>query len=163
MGMQELESGSGAATATDQEQYLTFRLGGEEFGFDILRVQEIRGWTPVTPIPNAPAWLKGVMNLRGTVVPVVDLRLRFGMAKAEYTRFTVVVVVTIGDRVAGLVVDAVSDVLDVSRSDIVPPPDMGRQVDMALLTGLAKSNDRIISLLAIEPLLGALGEGSARA
>ena len=92
-------------------QYLTFRLGHEEYGVEILKVQEIKGYSAITPIPSAPAFLKGVMNLRGTIVPVVDLRSRFGMAAADYTPFTVIIVVTVGSRVMGLVVDAVSDVL----------------------------------------------------
>ena len=149
-------SESQAANVAAQDQYLTFRLGDEEYGVDVLRVQEIRGWAPVTAVPNAPDWLSGVMNLRGTVVPVVDLRRRFGMPRVEITRFTVVVVVTVGVRVTGLVVDAVSDVLDVPRSEVVPPPDLGPQVEATFLTGLAKSNGRIVSILSVEPIVGAL-------
>ena len=152
--MHQLESTAGAAVAADQHQYLTFKLADEEYGIPILRVQEIKGWTPVTPIPNSPRWLQGVMNLRGTVVPVIDLRLKFGLPAAEHTRFTVVVVVTVGTRIVGLVVDAVSDVLDVPEDDIVPPPSLGRSVDTAMLTGMAKTAERIISLLALEPIVG---------
>ncbi len=159
--MKQLEYEATAAGGAEQQQYLTFRLGEEEYGVDILRVQEIKGWAPVTPIPNAPHWLKGVMNLRGTVVPVLDLRLKFGMSTSEYTRFTVVVVVTLGERVTGLVVDAVSDVLDVPVKDIVAPPEVGGIVDTGFLTGMAKSGDRIISLLAVEPLIGAVTESAA--
>src|SRR6187399_2690041 len=93
-------------------QFLTFQLGPEMFGLEILRVQEIKGYSPVTPIPNAPPHVKGVMNLRGAVVPILDMRCKFGMAEAAYTKFTVIIVVTVGAKVIGLVVDAVSDVLD---------------------------------------------------
>ncbi len=138
----------------DQHEYLTFTLGDEEYGIDILRVQEIKGYSAVTPIPNAPPHLKGVMNLRGTVVPVVDLRVKFGMPSQPYDRFTVVIMVMVDARVVGLVVDAVSDVLNVADDEKVPPPEMGCDVDTSFLTGLAKSADRLISLLAIERVVG---------
>lgn len=148
--------GSPAATGDqDRNQYLTFSLGDEEYGIEILRVQEIKGYSAVTPIPNTPRYIKGVMNLRGTVVPVVDLRLKLGMPDAEYNRFTVVIMVTVGERVVGLVVDAVSDVFDIAAADIVPAPEMGAGVDTSFLTGMAKSEDRLISLLAIERIVGA--------
>jgi purine-binding chemotaxis protein CheW len=143
-----------ATTAVDQHQYLTFTLGCEEYGIEILRVQEIKGYSAVMPIPNMPPWIKGVMNLRGTVIPVVDLRAKFGMPETEYTRFTVVIVVKVGERVVGLVVDGVSDVLNVPTSDLVPAPDMGAGVDTSFLTGMAKSTDRLIALLAIERVVG---------
>ena len=152
--MQGLEESVSRVATGDQDQYLTFKLGEEEFGIEILRVQEIKGWTSPTPIPNAPPWFKGVMNLRGTVVPVVDLRALFAMPSVECTRFTVVIVVNVGTRVAGLVVDAVSDVLDVPARDVVPAPDMGRAVDTRYLTGIAKSNERLVSLLAMDHVLG---------
>lgn len=161
--MQGLEdSGSGGSTA-GLNQYLTFMLGDEEYGIEILRVQEIKGWASTTPIPNAPAWFKGVMNLRGTVVPVVDLRLKFGLPPIEYTRFTVVIVVTVAGRVVGLVVDAVSDVLDVPRHDMVAAPDLGASVDTRYLTGMAKSSDRLVSLLAIEHVVGTEEVGAVSA
>jgi purine-binding chemotaxis protein CheW len=138
----------------DRFQYLTFSLGQEEYGIEILRVQEIKGYSSVTPIPNTPPFIKGVMNLRGTVVPVVDLRAKFGMSESEYTRFTVIIVVNVGTHVVGLIVDAVSDVLDVAASEVVPAPEMGAGVDTSFLTGMAKSNDRLVSLLAIERVVG---------
>jgi purine-binding chemotaxis protein CheW len=92
-------------------QFLTFLLGAEQYGVEILKVQEIRGYSAVTPIPNTPSYVKGVINLHGTVVPVVDLRAKFSMATAEYNKFTVIIVVTVGAKVTGLVVDAASDVL----------------------------------------------------
>ena len=147
----------GAVGKKDQHEYLTFTLGDEEYGIDILRVQEIKGYSAVTSIPNAPAWIKGVMNLRGTVVPVVDLRVKFGMSNPKYDRFTVVIMVMVGERVVGLVVDGVSDVLNVTGAEKVPAPDMGSGVDTSFLTGIAKSADRLISLLAIDRVVG-MGE-----
>jgi purine-binding chemotaxis protein CheW len=138
----------------DVSQYLTFSLGQEEFGIEILRVQEIKGYSAVTPLPNLPPYIKGVMNLRGTVVPVLDLRAKFGMSDSEYTRFTVIIVVNVGSRVVGLIVDAVSDVMDVAGSELAPAPDMGADVDTSFLTGMAKSQDRLISLLAMERVVG---------
>lgn len=136
-------------------QYLTFALGGEEYGVDILRVQEIKGYSAVTPIPNAPAYVKGVMNLRGTVVPVFDLRLKFGMDAREFDRFTVIVVVNVDTRVVGLVVDGVSDVLDFSADAVEPAPDLGASVDTSLIQGIARNQDRLITLLDIDPIVGA--------
>ncbi len=140
--------------AADGRQYLTFRLANEEYGLEILRVQEIKGYSKVTPLPNTPPEVKGVMNLRGAVVPVIDLRCRFGLPQAEYTRFTVIIVVTVGHRVLGLVVDAVSDVLNVGGKDAVPPPELGAGVDTSYLTGIARSGDRLVSLLNIDRLVG---------
>src|SRR5262245_63684784 len=97
----------------DGNQFLTFRLQEEEYGIEILRVQEIKGFSRITPIPNTPSYIKGAMNLRGTVVPIVDLRCKFGMPEAEYNQFTVIIVVTVGKKIVGLVVDAVSDVLNI--------------------------------------------------
>jgi purine-binding chemotaxis protein CheW len=135
-------------------QFLTFTLGGEEYGVEILRVQEIKGFTAVTPIPNSPAFVKGVMNLRGTVVPVFDLRLKFGMSSKEYDRFTVIVVVNVGVRVVGLVVDAVSDVLDIAHRAIDTSPDLGGSVDTSILQGIARNGDRLITLLDIDRVVG---------
>ncbi len=143
-----------SGTGADGNQFLTFTLGAEEYGIEILKVQEIKGYTAFTPIPNAPAYIKGVINLRGTVVPVVDLRTKFAMSEAEYNRFTVVIVVTVGTRVFGLVVDAVSDVLDIPRAAIEATPALGRDVDTSFMTGMAKSDDKLIALLDIDKLIG---------
>lgn len=152
--MEGLEN-PGATTATaDTQQYLTFTLGQVEYGIEILRVQEIKGYSAITPVPNTPAWMKGVMNLRGTVVPVVDLRVKFGLGSAEYDRFTVVIVVTVDTRVVGLVVDSVSDVLTIAAADVVPAPEMGEGVDTSFLCGMAKSTERLTSLLAIDRVVG---------
>jgi purine-binding chemotaxis protein CheW len=139
---------------TDSNQFLTFVLGAEEYGIDILKVQEIRGYSAITAIPNTPAYVKGVMNLRGAVVPVVDLRTKFGMAETEYNKFTVIIVVMVGSRIAGLVVDAVSDVLNVDSSAIEPPPELESGIDASFITGLAKAAEKLILLLDIDRLLG---------
>lgn len=145
--------GRGDATEVTS-QYLTFVLGQEEYGIDILRVQEIKGFSTVTPIPNAPAFVKGVMNLRGTVVPIFDLRLKFGMEPQAYDRFTVIVVVNVGERIVGLVVDAVSDVLDIATDAIEPVPELGDSIDTSVLQGIARNQDRLISLLQIDHVVG---------
>jgi purine-binding chemotaxis protein CheW len=135
-------------------QYLTFALDREEYGLDILRVQEIKGYPAVTPIPNAPRHVRGVMNLRGTVIPVVDLRARFGMPVVVSTQLTVIIIVVVADKIIGLVVDAVSDVVDIASDDIEPPPDMGSSVDTTFVAGLAKTGDRLTLLLDLDRLIG---------
>jgi purine-binding chemotaxis protein CheW len=120
---------------------------------EILKVQEIKGYSAITPIPNTPAYLKGVMNLRGTIIPVVDLRAKFGMAEAEYNQFTVIIVVTVGAKIMGLVVDAVSDVLNIPRTDIQETPDFGAQVDARFINGMAKAGEKLVVLLDIDKVL----------
>ena len=138
-------------------QFLTFSLANEEYGVDILRVQEIKGWTPVTHIPNAPAYLKGVLNLRGTIVPIVDLRMRFNLDAIEYTPTTVVIVLSLmnegRERTFGIVVDAVSDVLNIAPADIRPKPDFGTVVDADFIQGLATMGEHMVMLLDIDCLL----------
>ena len=138
---------------TEGSQYLTFQLGEELYGVDILRVQEIKGYTTVTKIPNTPAHIKGVLNLRGTIVPIVELRTKFGMPMIDYTMFTVIVVVVVRERIMGLVVDSVSDVLNISKQDIQAPPEFGAKVDVSVLTGIGKSGDKLVALLNIDRLL----------
>ena len=138
---------------TDSSQFLTFQLGDELYGVDILRVQEIKGYTTVTKIPNTPPHIKGVLNLRGTIVPIVELRTKFGMPTIEYTLFTVIVVVVIQEKIMGLVVDAVSDVLNIDKKDIQPPPQFGAKVDVSFLNGIGKSNDKLVALLDMDRLL----------
>jgi purine-binding chemotaxis protein CheW len=141
-----------------RDQYLTFTLADEDYGVDILRVQEIRGWEPVTRIPNAPRYVKGVLNLRGAIVPVFDLRLRFAMALQDYGPDTVVIVLRVsgpgGMRNMGVVVDAVSDVLDARASDIRNTPDFGAAVATEYISGLATAGDKMIMLLDVDRLLG---------
>ncbi len=153
--MEGMQQAGSAGTTSGQAQYLTFSLGREEYGIEILRVQEIRGYSAPTSVPNTPPYIRGVMNLRGTVVPVVDLRVKLGMESAEQNQFTVVIVVNVGRRVVGMVVDSVSDVLNIAHSEMAPPPDMGGEVDTSFLTGIAKSGDRLISLLALDQVMGA--------
>lgn len=138
-------------------QYLTFSLAGEEYGIDILKVQEIRGWAPVTKVPNAPSFVRGVMNLRGAIVPVIDLRLRFGLETVEYTKTTVVIVATVqsasGSRIIGTVVDGVSDVLNLNPADIQPAPDFGTAVHTDFISGLVTVDAGMVMLLDVDRLL----------
>ncbi|MDH4152387.1 MAG: chemotaxis protein CheW [Nitrospira sp.] len=138
---------------TDGSQFLTFNLGDELYGVDILRVQEIKGYTAVTKIPNTPSHIKGVLNLRGTIVPIVELRTKFNMPTIDYTAFTVIIVVVVRDKVMGLVVDSVSDVLNIDKKDIQVPPQFGARVDVSFLNGIGKSGDKLVALLEIDRLL----------
>jgi len=138
---------------TDGSQFLTFQLGEELYGVDILRVQEIKGYTAVTKIPNTPPHIKGVLNLRGTIVPIVELRTKFGMPTIEYTMFTVIVVVVVKEKIMGLVVDAVSDVLNIDKKDIQSAPQFGAKVDVSFLNGIGKSGEKLIALLDMDRLL----------
>ena len=138
---------------TEGSQFLTFRLGNEVYGVDILRVQEIKGYTAVTKIPNQPSYIKGVMNLRGTIVPIVELRTKIGMETVDYTAHTVIVVVVVQGRIMGLVVDSVSDVLNISKQDIQAPPEFGTKVDVSFLNGIAQYGANLIALLNIDRLL----------
>lgn len=138
---------------TEGKQFLTFQLGEELYGVDILRVQEIKGYTAVTKIPNTPSHIKGVLNLRGTIVPIVELRTMFGMETIDYTILTVIIVVVVRDRIMGLVVDSVSDVLTIGKKDIQAPPEFGTTVDVSVLDGIAKSGDKLVALLNIDRLL----------
>ncbi|MFN3298328.1 chemotaxis protein CheW [Caldimonas sp.] len=140
-------------SAGPTREYLTFRLGGEEYAIDILKVQEIRGYEEPTRIANAPPHIKGVLNLRGVIVPIVDLRMRLGCDKAEYTEFTVSIILTFRDRVVGIVVDAVSDVTELSAEHIRPAPEISAAVDARYITGLGQVGDRMLILLDIENLL----------
>jgi purine-binding chemotaxis protein CheW len=140
-----------------EDQYLTFILRGEEYGVDILRVQEIRGWDNVTPIPNTPSYIKGVMNLRGTIVPIVDLRERFAMEVMPYGPTTVVIVLKVRsddrERVMGIVVDAVSDVYNIGADDLKPPPDFGEVVSVEYVQGLATVDEKMVIVLDIDHML----------
>ena len=153
------------ATASASQQILTFTLGEETYGVDILRVQEIRGWAPVTRIPQAPLHVLGVLNLRGSIVPIVDMRMRFRLARAEYTPLTVIIVLSVqsanGRRDFGVVVDGVSDVIDVARSDVKPAPDLGSQASIEFIQGLASVAGRMVMLLDIDRLIGADVNGLA--
>ena len=134
-------------------EVLVFVLGAEEYGVDILKVQEIRGYEKVTPIPAAPSYLKGVVNLRGIIVPVIDLRVKFGMADPKYDAFTVVVILRLAQRVIGVVVDGVSDVIALTSKEVKDAPQLGTLVDASFIAGLATQSDRMVLLLDIEKLL----------
>lgn len=141
----------------NKNQYLTFILAGEEYGVDILQVQEIKGWDNVTKIPNAPLYIKGVMNLRGAIVPIIDLRQRFNLENLEYGLMTVVIVLKVTsdgrERTMGIVVDAVSDVYDIAKDDIKPPPDFGDSISIEFLKGLATVDKKMVMILDINHLL----------
>jgi purine-binding chemotaxis protein CheW len=143
-----------AQLAARAGEYLTFKLGGEEYGIDILRVQEIRSYEQPTRIANAPAYLKGVVNLRGVIVPIVDLRVRLGCDQAEYNHFTVVIVLNVKGRVVGAVVDSVSDVLELPADAIRPAPPMASHgADNGYLTGIGSVGERMLILMDIETLM----------
>jgi purine-binding chemotaxis protein CheW len=163
------------ATVSTQE-YLTFRLGAEEYGIDILKVQEIRGYDTVTRIANAPAFIKGVINLRGVIVPIVDLRLKFNLGEAKYDAFTVVIILNVASRVVGAVVDSVSDVLELNAEQVRPAPEFNSLLDASYIMGIGNvktvgqgedggEDERMLILVDIEKLMSgadmALVEASA--
>jgi purine-binding chemotaxis protein CheW len=139
------------------EQFLTFELAGEAYGIEILKVQEIRGWEPVREIPNTPDYIKGALNLRGEIVPIVDLRERFGMEKTEYSPITVVIVLCVegsqGSNVMGIVADAVSDVLDITLADIKNSPKLGSKIDTRYMRGMHVGKKNMVMLLDTDKLL----------
>jgi purine-binding chemotaxis protein CheW len=135
------------------KEYLAFRLGAEEYGIDILKVQEIRGYETVTRIANAPAFIKGVVNLRGIIVPVVDMRIKFNLGEPTYDQFTVVIILNVGGRVVGMVVDSVSDVTTLAPEQIKPAPEMGAALDTDYLIGLGILDQRMLILVDIDRLM----------
>jgi purine-binding chemotaxis protein CheW len=151
-------TGADRNVADTSEQYLTFMLAGEEYGVDILRVQEIKGWDKVTRIPHTPNYILGVINLRGAVVPILDLRCRFGLETIEFGATTVVIVVRVmtgsGERTVGVVVDAVSEVYNVDAADTKPPPDVCGNVDTVFVKALATIEEKMLILLDIDRLIG---------
>lgn len=143
-----------AASVPGSTEFLTFRLGGEDYGIHILKVQEIRGYDAPTVIANAPPFVKGVINLRGVIVPVLDLRIRFGLDQPAYDATTVVIVLNVAERVVGVVVDAVCDVVPLAPATIQPPPEFaGSVLDLRYITGLATVDGRLVILLDIEKLM----------
>ena len=150
---------SGALATTAAREYLTFRLSQEEYGIDILKVQEIRGYEPPTRIANAPTFIKGVVNLRGTIVPIVDMRLKFNCSEAEYNSFTVVIILNLRTRIVGIVVDSVSDVLELQPESVKAAPDIDSVVDNSCILGLGSVSDRMLILLDIERLMSGADMG----
>lgn len=151
----------GDVIATDAREYLTFKLDQEEYGIDILKVQEIRGYERPTRIANAPPFLKGVVNLRGTIVPIVDMRLKFNCSKAEYNSFTVVIILNLGSRVAGIVVDSVSDVMELPANSLKAAPDVDSVIGSEAVLGLGSLGARMLILLDIEKLMSGIDMGLA--
>ncbi|MSN24612.1 MAG: chemotaxis protein CheW [Geobacter sp.] len=147
---QEFTDGNGKGAVSE---YLTFTLGKEEYGIDILKVQEIRGYDVVTHIANAPEFIKGVINLRGVIVPIVDMRIKFKVGEPTYNEFTVVIIMNVLGRVIGMVVDGVSDVVALTYEQIKPAPEMGAAMDTDYITGLGTLNDQMLILVDIEKLM----------
>ena len=146
-----------AGAAQDESQvaseFLTFTLGDEEYAIDILKVQEIRGYEPPTMIANAPPFIKGVINLRGIIVPIVDMRIKFKLGAAEYTPFTVVIILNVASRVIGMVVDSVSDVLSLAPAQIRSAPDFSASFDTKYILGLATIDKRMLIVTDIAQLM----------
>jgi len=137
----------------ESNQFLTFRLDEQEYGLELFKIQEIRGYAPVTPIPNVPAHVRGVMNLRGTVLPVVDLRMKFHLPLVEYNKFTVIVIAVVAGKMVGLLVDAVSDVLNVAPDQLRAAPDFGASVDTQFINGVFQTREHLAVALNLERLL----------
>jgi purine-binding chemotaxis protein CheW len=153
------EAARAAVAAASAGEFLTFRLGAEEYGIDILRVQEIRSYEQPTRIANSPAFIKGVVNLRGVIVPIVDLRVKLGCDSAEINTFTVVIVLNVKGRVVGAVVDSVSDVLELTAEHIKPAPEMSSAVDTRYITGIGSVADRMLIMMDIEALMSGTDMG----
>lgn len=137
----------------ERNELIAFRIEDQEFCVDIMSVREIRGWTPATPLPQSPDYVRGVINLRGAVLPIVDLRARLGLGKVEPTARHVIIVVHIGARLIGLLVDAVSDILAVSDDALQPVPDVACDIVQSFLTGIVTIDERMISLVSLDRIL----------
>ncbi len=148
-----LPAGASSAALTTIREFLAFKLGAEEYGIDILRVQEIRSYEEPTRIANAPAFIKGVVNLRGVIVPIVDMRLKFNLEQATYDSFTVVIVLNIGTRVMGMVVDAVSDVITLTPEQLRPVPEFNSAIESGHLLAIGALQQRMLILVDIEKLM----------
>jgi purine-binding chemotaxis protein CheW len=149
----------GEIPGLSSNEFLTFRLGSEEYGIDILKVQEIRGYDAITQIANAPKFIKGVVNLRGIIVPIVDMRIKFELGTVEYDEFTVVIILNVASRVMGVVVDGVSDVITLAADQMRPTPEFGSAIDTDYIKGLGTVDERMLILLDIEKLMGSAEMG----
>ncbi len=149
----ELENNKMTNPSLESQEFLTFVLGSEIYGIDILKVQEIRGYDSVTSIANTPEFIKGVINLRGHIVPIVDLRIKLHLERISYDEFTVVIILNMSDRIVGIVVDGVSDVLHLGVNEIRPVPDIVSGIDTRYIIGLASIEDRMLILVDIEQLM----------
>lgn len=143
---------TGNSPGDEESKYLTFKLADEEYGVEILKVRELIGIMNITCVPRMPVFMKGVINLRGKVIPVVDLRLKFGLEEIAYTEQTCIIVVDVGKEI-GIVVDTVSEVLDIEGKDVDPPPSMGRSVDTSFILGMGKVGEAVKILLDIDKVL----------
>ena len=148
-----------AAVGQAANEFLTFILGSEEYGIEILKVQEIRGYDAITHIANAPAFIKGVVNLRGIIVPIIDMRIKFNLGKVEYDEFTVVIILNVSGRVMGIVVDGVSDVITLSAEQVKPAPDFAAHLDTDYIIGLGTVEQRMLILMDIEKLMSSRDMG----
>lgn len=147
------QAASTSAAVATRLEVVTFKLGEEEYGIDIQKVQELRGYDAVTRIANAPEYIKGVVNLRGIIVPIIDMRIKFRLGEPTYDQFTVVIVLNIGGRVVGMVVDSVSDVITLTGDQIKPAPEMGSVLDADYLIGLGTLEERMLILVDIDRLM----------
>jgi purine-binding chemotaxis protein CheW len=151
--MAEIQSNAVQASEIAGHEYLAFKLGSEEYGIDILKVQEIRGYEAVTRIANAPEFIKGVINLRGIIIPVVDMRIKFHLGEPVYDQFTVVIILNINGRIVGMVVDSVSDVTTLTPEQVKPAPEMGTAVSPDYMIGLGTIDERMLILVNIDKLM----------
>lgn len=159
--MGAMEKVGDLTSSSSAREYLTFRLDQEEYGIDILKVQEIRGYERPTRIANAPDFIKGVVNLRGTIVPIIDMRLKFNCSKAEYDSFTVVIILNLRNRIAGIVVDSVSDVMELPPDSLKAAPEVDSVIESDAVLGLGSLGDRMLILLDIEKLMSGVDMGLA--
>ncbi len=148
-----MQANEGKAAEGNSRELLTFTLGSEEYGIDILKVQEIRGYDAVTTIANSPAFIKGVVNLRGIIVPIIDMRIKFNLSSVTYNELTVVIILNVAKRVMGIVVDGVSDVIALTADQIKPAPEFSSALDAQYITGLGTVDDRMIIVIDIEKLM----------
>lgn len=153
----------GNSAETGGRQFITFHTAEQEFAADIMVIREIRGWTPATPLPHTPSYVCGVINLRGTVLPVIDLKARLGRGATETTANHVIIVTKCGDRTVGLLVDAVSDILTASEDDIQPTPELARDPGDEFIDGIAVLEERMITILGMERLTSALASSQQAA
>jgi len=148
-----MQSNEGQAAGGNSRELLTFTLGSEEYGIDILKVQEIRGYDAVTTIANAPEFIKGVINLRGIIVPIIDMRIKFKLGNVTYNQLTVVIILNVANRVVGIVVDGVSDVITLTADQLKPAPEFSTSLDTQYISGLGTVDDRMIIVVDIEKLM----------
>ena len=148
-----MQTNESQAADSGGRELLTFTLGSEEYGIDILKVQEIRGYDAVTTIANSPEFIKGVINLRGIIVPIIDMRIKFRLGNVTYNQLTVVIILNVANRVVGIVVDGVSDVITLSAEQLKPAPEFSSSLDTQYITGLGTVDDRMIIVMDIERLM----------